>query len=39
MFVFMFTKTVISIGIGIAIGLSPLSDSSLARILITITGG
>lgn len=35
----MFTKTIISIGIGIAIGLSPLRDSSLAKILITITGG
>jgi len=36
---FMLTKTLISIGIGVAIGLSPLRDSSLAKILITITGG
>jgi len=33
------TKTLISIGIGIAIGLSPLRNSALAKILITITGG
>ena len=33
----MLTKTLISIGIGVAIGLSPLRDSSLAKILITIT--
>jgi len=35
----MLAKTIISVGIGIAIGLSPLRDSSLAKILITITGG
>lgn len=35
----MLTKTLISIGIGVAIGLSPLRDSSLAKFLITITGG
>ena len=35
----MLTKTLISIGIGVVIGLSPLRDSSLAKILITITGG
>ena len=35
----MVTRTLISIGFGIAIGLSPLRDSSLARLLITITGG
>ena len=34
----MLTKTFISIGIGVAIVLSPLIDSSLAKILITITG-
>lgn len=32
-------KTLISIGIGVAIGLSPLRDSKLARIIITLTGG
>jgi hypothetical protein len=35
----MIPKTLISIGIGVAIGLSPLRNSQLARILITITGG
>ena len=35
----MLTKTLISIGIGVAIGLSPLRNSSLAKILIAITGG
>ena len=35
----MLTKTLISIGIGAAIGLSPLRNSLLAKILITITGG
>ena len=34
----MLTKTLISIGIGVVIGLSPLRNSSLAKILITITG-
>ena len=38
-FVFMVTKTLISIGIGVVIGLSPLRNSSLAKIWITITGG
>lgn len=33
------TKTLISIGIGVSIGLSSLRNSSLAKILITITGG
>ena len=32
-------KTLISIGIGIVIGLSPLRNSSLAKLLITVTGG
>lgn len=32
-------KTIISIAIGVAIGLSPLRDSRLASFLITITGG
>ena len=32
-------KTFISIGIGVLIGLSPLRDSSLAKILIAITEG
>lgn len=36
---FMLTKTIISIGIGVTIGLSPLRNSALAKILITITGG
>ena len=35
----MVSKTLISIGIGIAIGLSTLRNSQLAKILITITGG
>jgi hypothetical protein len=35
----MVTKTLISVAIGIAIGLSPLRNSLLAKILITITGG
>ena len=35
----MLTKTLISIGIGVAIGLSLLRNSSFAKILITITGG
>lgn len=35
----MFLKTLISIGIGVAIGLSPLRNSQLAKILITITAG
>jgi hypothetical protein len=34
----MVTKTLLSIGIAIAIGLSPLRNSSLAKALITITG-
>ena len=32
-------KTIISIAIGVAIGLSPLRDSRLASFLIAITGG
>lgn len=32
-------KTVISIGIGVLIGLSPLRNSGLAKAIITITGG
>jgi len=35
--IFIATKTLI--GIGIAIGLSPLRNSSLAKLLIAITGG
>ena len=35
----MTTKTLISIGIGVVIGLSPLRNSSLAKLIITITGG
>lgn len=35
----MVSKTLISIGIGVAIGLSPLRNSQLAKIIITITGG
>lgn len=35
----MVSKTLISIGIGIAIGLSPLRNSQLAKIVITVTGG
>lgn len=35
----MLTKTLISIGIGVAIGLSPLRDSSLVKIIILIIGG
>ena len=33
------TKILISIGVGIAIGISPLRNSSLVKILIAITGG
>ena len=33
----MITKTLISIGIGVAIGLSPLRNSSLAKFIIAIT--
>jgi hypothetical protein len=35
----MVSKTLISIAIGVAIGLSPLRNSQLAKIWITITGG
>lgn len=35
----MLIKSLISIAIGIAIGLSPLRNSSLAKIWIVITGG
>ncbi len=35
----MVSKTLISIGIGVAMGLSPLRNSQLAKIIITITGG
>jgi hypothetical protein len=33
------SKTLISIVIGVAIGMSPLRNSALANIWITITGG
>lgn len=40
LFIFiMVSKTLISIAIGVAIGLSPLRNSQLAKIWITITGG
>jgi hypothetical protein len=32
-------KVLVSVGIGVAIGLSPLRDSWLANALITLTGG
>lgn len=35
----MCSKTLISIGIGVLIGLSPLRNSKLAEVIITITGG
>jgi hypothetical protein len=35
----MFPKTLISVGIGVLIGLSPLRNSQLAKIIIAITGG
>ena len=35
----MVTKLLISIGIGVVIGVSPLRNSSLAKLLIAITGG
>ena len=35
----MVSKTLISIGIGVIIGLTPLRNSALAKFLITITGG
>ena len=34
----MLSKTLISITRGVAIGLSPLRDSQLAKVLITLTG-
>ena len=36
---FMLKKTIVSIAIGVAIGLSPLRSSALANFLIAITGG
>ena len=35
----MLKKTIVSIAIGVAIGLSPLRSSALANFLIAITGG
>jgi hypothetical protein len=35
----MVSKALISIGIGVVIGLSLLRNSQLAKIIITITGG
>jgi len=35
----MLKTTLISIGIGVALGLSPFRDSSLAKFWIAITGG
>jgi len=32
-------KTFISIGIGVVIGLSPLRNSQIAKIIVIITGG
>ena len=32
-------KTLVSVSIGVIIGLSPLRDSGLANFIITITGG
>ena len=32
-------KSLISVAIGVALGLSPFRDSSLAKIWIAITGG
>lgn len=36
---FMVKNTLISVAIGVAIGLSPLRNSSLAKAIITLTGG
>jgi len=33
------TKTLIAMAIGMAIGVSPLRDSSIVKFLIAITGG
>jgi len=33
------TKSLIAVGIGMAIGISPLRDSKMAKLLIAITGG
>ena len=33
------TKILVSIGIGVCVGLSPFRDSQLVKILITLTGG
>jgi hypothetical protein len=35
----MIIKILVSVGVGVAIGLSPLRDSGLAKVLITLTGG
>ena len=35
----MLVNTLISVGVGIAIGLSPLRSSTLAKVLINLTGG
>lgn len=33
------TKTLIALGLGVALGISPLRDSALVEILIAISGG
>ena len=33
------TKILVSVGIGVAIAISPLRDSALANFLVAITGG
>ena len=35
----MLIKTFLSIGIGVAVAVSPLRDSSLVKLLIILTGG
>jgi len=35
----MIIKILVSVGVGVAIGLSPLRDFGLAKVLITLTGG
>ena len=32
-------KVLVSVSVGVAIGLSPLRNSGLAKVLITLTGG
>lgn len=35
----MVIKILVSVGVGVAIGLSPLRDSGLVKVLLALTGG